>query len=100
MLHAAVQTNSYQSNLSDAVSHALSSAKPELISDQKQKGSVHAASEVKQAPAKDQMTFSIELDSVNKAIDQKVAEFFSKYPCGGTDHDVARFLESVRASGI
>ena len=98
MLQAISQTNSYHSNPNSAVSQAVADAKPDLITQDLKLDQV--VTSVK-PPAKDQMTFSAELvnrtidHKINKAIDDKIAEFFRKYPNGGTDQDVAQFLAGV-----
>lgn len=38
---------------------------------------------------------SVNMELINKAIDEKVAEFFNRFPDGGSDDDVAEFLENV-----
>jgi hypothetical protein len=101
MLHTSIQSNVYQSNLNSFVSQAVSGARPELISSEQKPDQVkqakQAAKQTTKPPAKEHTTLSRE--SVNKAIDDKVAEFFTKYPNGGSDQDVARFLENVRSMG-
>jgi hypothetical protein len=94
MLNALLQTNSYKANLNSAVSKAVADTKPDLIANDRKS---ERATQAKEPSARVHMTLSME--SVNKAIDVKVAEFFSKYPNGGSDQDVAKFLESARSAG-
>jgi hypothetical protein len=94
MLHASIQSNAYQSNLNSFVSQAVSGAKPDMIAPERKP---EQAAQAAKPLAKEHITLS--KDSVNKAIDDKVAEFFTRYPNGGSDQDVAQFLDSVRASG-
>jgi hypothetical protein len=82
MLNAFLQTNSYQSNLNNYVPETTTGTKPELISqDQKLGRTVHTTK-----PANmDRVSLSVE--SVNKAIENKITEFLSKYPNGGLDQE-------------
>ena len=93
MLHTSIQSNVYQSNLNSFVSQAVSGAKPELIAPERKP---EQATQAAKPLVKEHITLS--KDSVNKAIDDKVTEFFKRYPNGGSDQDVAQFLESVRTS--
>ena len=94
MLSASIQTSSYQSALNSAVSKAVSGAKPDMIS--KYQKSEQSTPDAKPQVREEHTTLSKE--SVSKAIDEQVSEFFSRYPNGGTDNDVAQFLESIKSS--
>ncbi|MBF0382045.1 MAG: hypothetical protein HQL69_13560 [Magnetococcales bacterium] len=100
MLHATVQTNSYQANLNSAVSQAISGAKPDLIANNNiTQQAIRATGEVKETKSVTQEYTTLSKESVSKAIDDQVSEFFTRYPNGGTDQDVAQFLESIRLNG-
>ncbi len=88
MLQSLLQVNSYQNN---AVLQAVSGAKPDLIANDQKAGRAPKMSDSYQITAR--------MDSINKAIDDKVTEFFDKYPNGGSDQDVAQFLDSVKFAG-
>jgi hypothetical protein len=96
MLRAFSQPNGYQPNLNNAVLQAVSGAKPDLVTqNRKLERSVAPA----KSPVGDRMKLTVNMESINKAIDAKIAEFFSKYPNGGSDRDVALFLEGVKLAG-
>jgi hypothetical protein len=111
MLHTSIQSNAYQSNLNNFVSQAVSGAKPELVAPEKKPEYAEHARRATKPQAKEHITSkqatkplakehtTLSKESVNKAIDDKVAEFFTKYPNGGSDQDVAQFLENVRSMG-
>jgi hypothetical protein len=94
MLNSAIQTNSYQSNLNSAVSEAVTGAKPDLITNDQ----MAERSKVTRKSS-DNYSVTLNMESVNKAIDDKVAEYFNQFPNGGSDHDLAKFIEEVRLSG-
>jgi hypothetical protein len=95
MLNSLSQISSYQSNLNGAVSQAISGAKPDLVA-QEQKPERTATSREPSAGYK--MTSSME--SINKAIDAKVTEYFTQYPNGGSDQEFKQFIEGVKLTGI
>lgn len=94
MLYA-LQTNSYQSNLNNAVSQAVAGTKPDLVTYEQKS---EQATLAKKSPVGYHMSSGME--SINKAIDEKIAEYFNKYPNGGSDQEAAQFLESVKFEGI
>jgi hypothetical protein len=95
MLHTSIQSNVYKSNLNSFVSQAVSGAKPDMVAPERKP---EQAAQAAKPLVKEHTTLSKE--SVNKAIDDKIAEFFTKYPNGGSDQDVAQFLESIRSTGV
>jgi hypothetical protein len=94
MLHSSIQTNSYQSNLNNAVSQAVSGAAPDLFTNDLKS---ERASLAKEPSARYHM--SLGLESINKAIDDKVAEYFDLYPSGGSDQEFNQFIDSVKFTG-
>jgi hypothetical protein len=97
MLHASLQTNSYQSqsNLNNAVSKAVTGAKPDFIT--KEQKSERAT--ISKEPS-DRFHMTLSMESVNQAIDDKVAEYFTQYPNGGSDQEFKQFMDSVKLTGI
>jgi hypothetical protein len=97
MLNSLLQTSSYQKNMNSSVASAIAGAKPDLIArNQKSEDAVTAT----KSSVGDHITLTLNIESVNKAIDDKVTEYFTQYPNGGSDQDVAKFLESVRFAGL
>ena len=93
MLNALQQTNSYNSTLNSAVSEAVSGAKPELVAQEKKS---ERATQAREPVSTDKYNMTLSLETVNKAIDVKITEYFSKYPNGGSDQDFRQFIDSAK----
>jgi hypothetical protein len=90
-----LQINSYQSNLNNAVSKAVTGAKPDMVTHDHKSEHETMANEPSSS-----YRMSSGVESINKAIDNKVSEYFKRYPNGGSDQEFKQFIENVKFTGL